>query len=216
VQSKALAQLRAILPWIYAQVMETANRATDVAATQRLVQNFAKQSYELDAKHEMMGEAIDGLDDLDDLEDEMDGVMDSVLAEIGINLATQACPPLPRVTLRLSRDWHSDSLGANLSLSLAASRRAHRVCSPIAHGWARVPGRPAAAARVFTRIDVHTEGSVPLHRTIKSSHTSDSEAGSGGTYRRCPGLFFISELAVADSNSGKPHASDTYWQAPAT
>ena len=62
----------AILPWIYAQVMETANRATDVAATQRLVQNFAKQSYELDAKHEMMGEAIDGLDDLDDLEDEMD------------------------------------------------------------------------------------------------------------------------------------------------
>ena len=101
--------------------METANRATDVAATQRLVQNFAKQSYELDAKHEMMGEAIDGLDDLDDLEDEMDGVMDSVLAEIGINLATQACPPLPRVTLRLSRDWHSDSLGANLSLSLSCS-----------------------------------------------------------------------------------------------
>ena len=96
-----------------AQVMETANRATDVAATQRLVQNFAKQSYELDAKHEMMGEAIDGLDDLDDLEDEMDGVMDSVLAEIGINLATQACPPLPRVTLRLSRDSHSRRLSCS-------------------------------------------------------------------------------------------------------
>jgi division protein CdvB (Snf7/Vps24/ESCRT-III family) len=117
VQSTALAQLRAILPWIYAQVMETANRATDVAATQRLVQNFAKQSYELDAKHEMMGEAIDGLDDLDDLEDEMDGVMDSVLAEIGINLATQACPPLPRVT-RASHGIGIPTLWVLISLSL--------------------------------------------------------------------------------------------------
>jgi response regulator of citrate/malate metabolism len=69
-------------------VMKTANKAMNINKLQSTMMNFEKESAMMDMKEEMMNDAVDGV--MEGSDDELEGeeIMNQVLDEIGIGIAT--------------------------------------------------------------------------------------------------------------------------------
>lgn len=73
------------------QAMSMMSRQMNLPQIQKILQDFEKESSQMDMKEEMMGDAIDDVmeEDGEGEEEEGDRILDEVLAEIGISVGQQ-------------------------------------------------------------------------------------------------------------------------------
>lgn len=73
------------------QAMKGMNRGLNLPQIQKIMNEFERESAQMDMKEEMMSDAVDDVmdDDLEDEEEEGDKILKEVLDEIGVGLSQQ-------------------------------------------------------------------------------------------------------------------------------
>ncbi|CAK9149992.1 unnamed protein product [Ilex paraguariensis] len=104
------------------QAMAAMNKQMDPAKQAKVMQEFQKQSAQMDMTTEMMSDAIDDSLDDDEAEEETDELTNQVLDEIGVDVASQlSAAPKGKIAGKKTEDVSSSGID-DLEQRLAALR----------------------------------------------------------------------------------------------
>ncbi|KAG2405917.1 hypothetical protein LR48_Vigan967s001700 [Vigna angularis] len=104
------------------KAMSAINKQMEPAKQAKIIQDFQKQSAQMDMTTEMMSDAIDDALDDDEAEEETDELTNQVLDEIGVDVASQlSAAPKGRIRTKNTEDVSSSGID-ELEKRLAALR----------------------------------------------------------------------------------------------
>ncbi|XP_074589988.1 vacuolar protein sorting-associated protein 2 homolog 3 isoform X1 [Curcuma longa] len=105
------------------KAMGAMNKQMEPAKQIKIMQEFQKQSAQMDMTSEMMSDSIDEVLDNDEAEDEIEDLTSQVLDEIGVDVASQlSSAPKGRISLKNAQNAESSAEVDDIEKRMAALR----------------------------------------------------------------------------------------------